>query len=110
MALKLYGGEVTVTGTATSLFDLLTNIGANFAPTLDPVFTNLAVRASRDNVGKIYFGIKDLAVPPATTAHGYIDPGEAVGIPLYLTRIHANVIYFIAASAGDKIFVSAVEV
>ena len=110
MALKPFGGTAVLPAGPVSLQTLLLQA----LPTLTsldqrPTFGTLSIRSARANAGTAYFGTSSLTNPPGLTAHGFFDPGEAVGMSLYQYQMYCDNIY-LCGTQGDTLYFSLVQI
>lgn len=109
MAANFYGGQITVTGTAATLYDLLDAIGEIPSNALDRVTANVTVlRADSANAGTVYIGAKSTVATTGTVRGAFLEPGEWISYDATLTRIDIKSIWLVG-TPNDTVFVTCVE-
>lgn len=115
MAANIYGGVVTVTGTAQSVYDLLLAVDG-LPPNLSTPLANsratanvVIIRAALANAGVIYTGSKNTVDASNDFRTTFLMAGEGITRDAVTSRIDIKALWLVASTPGDEAFIECVE-
>lgn len=99
MAALLFGGPLSVTGTAKNI-----TVGLSLNPRI--FYKNVLVRAAAGNTGTVWFGKSN--VTTGTNQLGFLLPGDAFAIDTITAFLNTDDIYFVG-TPGDTVYIAGVS-